>query len=342
MSGKRILILGGTGFIGPHQVRETIDRGHQVTVLNRGHHALTHPRAVEQLHGDRERDLEALRGRTWDVAIDNPVMLPAWVRRIGTVLKEHVAHYVFISTISVYADISRIGLTEDDATLSYRGADPFAETAESFRANMQTLYGPLKAVAEQEAERWFPGRTTIIRPGLIVGPGDPTDRFTYWPVRVARGGEVLAPGTPADPVQVIDVRDLAAWTIGIAERQAVGIYNATGRSIPMGEMLDAMRPLARQPVSFKFAGADFLLSQGVQPWSDMPAWLPPRGETAGIGRVNIDRALAAGLSLRPIGETARDTLAWFESLPADRRTKLRAGLSAEREAQVLRAWEESR
>jgi 2'-hydroxyisoflavone reductase len=338
----RILIFGGTGFIGPHQVREAVDRGHRVTVFNRGSRAATLPPAIEHLQGDREGDLSALRSRNWDVAIDNPVMLPAWVRTIGKLLQESIGHYIFISTVSVYADLSRIGLAEGDPTLTCQGADPFAETLESFRANTATLYGPLKAVAEREAGRWFPGRTTIVRPGLIAGPGDPTDRFTYWPVRVARGGEVLAPGTPADPVQVIDVRDLAGWTIAIAEHNATGIYNVTGRSMPIGEMLDAMRPLARQPVSFTFAGADFLLAHGVQPWSGMPAWLPPRGETAGIGRVNIERALETGLTLRSIGDTARDTLAWFESLPADRRAKLRAGLSPEREAQLLRAWQQFR
>lgn len=338
MRGKRILILGGTGFIGPYQVREAIERGHQVTVFNRGSRAALLPPGVEHLKGDREGNLDALRDRTWDVTIDNPVILPAWVRTIGASLSERVGHYIFISTVSVYAGISKNGIVESDPTSTYEGADPFADSYESFRANMPRLYGPLKAVAEREAQRWFPGRTTIVRPGLIVGPDDPTDRFTYWPVRIAHGGEVLAPGTPNDPVQVIDVRDLAAWTIGIAERGATGIYNVTGRTTAIGDMLEAMRSLARQPVSFTFADADFLLANGVRPWSDMPAWLPPRGETAGVGRVNIDRALATGLILRPIANTAQDTLSWFESRPPDGRAQLRAGLSPERESQVLRSW----
>jgi 2'-hydroxyisoflavone reductase len=332
----RILVLGGTGFIGPYQVRTAFERGHSVAVFNRGRRPADLPPGVEHLHGDRERLLGSLRGRNWDV-IDNPVMLNGWVRSIGSLLQDSVGQYIFISTVSVYADLSR-PIDETSPAVTYAGRDPFAETSATFEANMATLYGPLKVVAEQEAERWFPGRTTIVRPGLIVGPEDPTDRFTYWPLRLARGGEVLAPGTPLDPVQVIDVRDLAAWTIGIAEQHATGIYNVAGPSTPIGEMLESMRPLAQLPVSFTFADDDFLLKQGVQPWSDMPAWLPPRGATAGVGRVSIKRALATGLAPRPIGDTARDTLAWFASLPPARRQSPRAGLSPEREASVLRAW----
>ena len=339
VTSLRILILGGTGFIGPCQVRAAVERGHAVTVFNRGTRTADLPAGVECLRGDREQHLDSLRGRKWDVAIDNPVMLPAWVRILGPMLQGNVGHYIFISTVSVYADLSR-PMDETSPTVSYAGGDPFAETRDTFRANMEALYGPLKVVAEQEAERWFGGKTTIVRPGLIVGPADPTDRFTYWPVRVARGGEVLAPGTPLDPIQVIDVRDLAAWTMGIAEQRATGVYNLTGKSIPIGGMLESMQALARAPVSFTFVDDDFLLSQGVQPWSDMPAWLPPRGETAGMGRVSIDRALATGFSPRPIGDTARDTLAWFESLPPERQRSLRAGLSPEREASVLREWHE--
>lgn len=334
----RLLILGGTGFIGPYQVRYAVERGHRVTVFNRGRRQTDLPEGVEHLQGDRNGDLVSLRGREWDVVIDNPTTLPVWVRDAASLLKDSAGQYVFISTISVYADTSRPGMDETTPLARYEGADPMAETVETLGGSRGQLYGPLKALSEQEAERWFPGRTTVIRPGLIVGPGDPTDRFTYWPVRVARGGEVLAPGTPRDPVQVIDARDLAEWTIRMAEQNATGIYNATGRAMEIGRMLESMRPLAETPVTFTFADADFLEAQGVRPWSDMPVWLPPRGETAGLTRVSIDRALARGLTFRPLETTARDTLQWFRTLPAERRAALQAGLAPEREAEVLRAW----
>ncbi len=334
----RILILGGTGFTGPYQVRYAVERGHEVTVFNRGRSQAELPPQVEQLIGDRNHDLEALRGRSWDVVIDNPTTLPVWVRDAAALLRDSADHYIFISTISVYGDTSRPGMDETTALARYEGADPMQETMQTLQESMGALYGPLKALSEQEAERWFPGRTTVIRPGLIVGPGDPTDRFTYWPVRVSRGGEVLAPGSAADPVQVIDARDLAEWTIRVAEARAIGTFNATGRSVGIGEMLESMRSLAEQPVSFTYADADFLAEMGVQPWSHMPVWVPARGEMAGFSRVSVDRALAAGLTFRPIEQTAADTLAWFRTLPAQRQAQMRAGISPQREAEVLAAW----
>jgi 2'-hydroxyisoflavone reductase len=338
----RILILGGTGFIGPYQVRYAVERGHQVTVFNRGRRPSDLPPGVEHLQGDRNNDLDALKGRDWDVVIDNPTTLPVWVRDAASLLKDHADQYIFISTISVYSDFSRAGMDESSPLAQYPGEDPMAETIESFFANPGPLYGPLKALSEQEAERWFPGRTTVIRPGLIVGPNDPTDRFTYWPVRVARGGEVLAPGTPVDPVQVIDARDLSEWTIRMAEQKATGIYNATGPARPMGlsEMLAAMVPLAREPVRFTYADPAFLSAHAVRPWADMPVWVPADGDSAALLQVSVRRAVENGLTYRPIAETARDTLAWFRTLPEDRQAKLGAGLAPEREAEVLKALHE--
>jgi 2'-hydroxyisoflavone reductase len=336
----RLLVLGGTGFIGPYQVRYAVERGHHVTVFNRGRRQAELPEGVEHLQGDRNDDLTALERGEWDVVIDNPTTLPVWVRDAASLLRDRANHYIFVSTISVFADNSVPGKDEAGALAPYTGTDPMAETMETLLANVGQLYGPLKALSEREAEKWFPGRTTVIRPGLIVGPGDPSDRFTYWPVRVSRGGEVLAPGTPQDPVQLIDARDLAEWTIRMAEQNATGIYNATGpaHSMGVGEMLSAMEPLAREPVRFTFADAEFLEAQEVRAWADMPTWVPPEGETAGFARVSNQRALGRGLTFRPIAETARETLAWFRSLPAERQARLQAGLSPERESQLLEAW----
>ncbi len=333
----RILILGGTGFTGPYQVRYALSRGHKVTTFNRGKtHPGELPNEVEQLIGDRNGQLDALKGRKWDVAIDNPTTLPAWVRDAAQVLKGNVQRYVFISTISVYADTSK-GVDETAPLAKYEGADPYKETLEAMKASGYKTYGPLKALSEKEAEKWFPGKTLIIRPGLIVGPRDETDRFIYWPVRIDRGGEVLAPGNPGDPVQFIDARDLAEWTIRMAENRHTGIYNATGPSKPLGigKLFDEIKGALNSNAEFTWVPANFLAQQKVEAWSDMPVWA---GDELGLARTKIDRALAKGLTFRPLAETARDTLTWFRSQPHDRQSKLRAGLTPEREAEVLAAW----
>jgi 2'-hydroxyisoflavone reductase len=336
-----ILILGGTGFTGPFQVRYALERGHKVTVFNRGKtHPGETPKEVEQLIGDRNGQLDALKNRKWDVVIDNPTMLPAWVRDAAQVLKGNVERYVFISTISVFADTSKPGADESAPLAKYTGADPMKETRDTVIASKFALYGPLKALSEQEAEKWFPKQTLVIRPGLIVGPRDETDRFSYWPVRLDRGGEVLAPGDPSDPVQVIDGRDLAGWVIRMVEQRETGIYNATGpaKELGIGQMLETIKTANKSNATLTWVKADFLEAQKVAPWSDMPVWIPPRGEEAGAARINIQRALAKGLTFRPLAETARDTLAWFKAQPAERRAKLKAGLTPEREAEVLAAW----
>src|SRR5438876_10367595 len=225
----RILILGGTGFTGPYQVRYALSRGHEVTTFNRGKtHPGELPNEVEQLIGDRNGQLDALKGRKWDVVIDNPTTLPVWVRDAAEILKGNVDRYVFISTISVYSDNSKPGMDESGPLAEYKGADAMKETQQTLTASRYGLYGPLKVQSEQEAEKWFPGKALIIRPGLIVGPGDESDRFTYWPVRIDRGGEILAPGKPSDAVQFIDARDLAEWTIRMVEQGTTGTFNATG------------------------------------------------------------------------------------------------------------------
>src|ERR1700694_2423239 len=332
-----ILILGGTGFTGPYQVRYALSRGHKVTVFNRGKtHPGELPAGIEQLMGDRNGKLDALKDRQWDVAIDNPTTLPVWVRDAAQTLKGNVERYVFISTISVYADTSK-GVDENATLAKYEGPDAFKETLEAMKASGYKTYGPLKALSEQEAEKWFPGKTLIIRPGLIVGPRDETDRFTYWPVRIDRGGEVLAPGDPNDPVQFIDARELAEWTIRMVESREIGTYNATGPAEALGidGMLDGIKGALNSNAKFTWAPADFLKQQKVEAWSDMPVWT---GEESGMARTDVSRAFGKGLTFRPLAETARDTLAWFKSQPQDRQSKLRAGLTPEREAEALAAW----
>ena len=336
----RILILGGTGFIGPHQVSYALARGHTVTLFNRGRQPHAWPGAVEELIGDRNtHDLKALEGRQWDVCIDNPTTLPFWVRDAGALLRDKVRQYIFISTISAYAQNDKPA-DESAALAPYAGRDAMAETSASLSASAGELYGPLKAVSEQEAQRQFPGMTTIIRPGLIVGPGDETDRFTYWPVRLARGGEVLAPGDGGDPVQFIDARDLAEWTVRMAESRAFGTFNATGPRPPlsMRGMLAGIATAIQSTARLTWVSADFLAAQKVAPWSDMPVWVPGSGESAGFARRSIERALAAGLTFRPLTTTAGDTLTWFKQQPEERQAKLRAGLSAAREQELLAQW----
>jgi 2'-hydroxyisoflavone reductase len=337
----RILILGGTGFIGPHEVDYALARGHKLTLFNRGRSPHAWPGAVEELVGDRNTgDLKSLEGQTWDVCIDNPTTLPFWVRDAARVLTGKVGQYIFISTISAYAANDRPGADETADLAPYTGKDPMAETQKSLVDSHMELYGPLKAVSEREAQRQFPGIATIVRPGLISGPGDETDRFTYWPVRLARGGEVLAPGDGKDPVQLIDARDLAQWVIRLAEARTFGTFNATGpaRPLTMAAFLAEVQRGVGARDQFVWASADFLASQKVNPWSDMPVWVPGAGETAGFARRDIRRALAAGLTFRPLTVTSADTLAWFRTLPPERQAHMKAGLTPEREAEVLAAW----
>lgn len=342
-----LLILGGTGFTGPHQVRYAVERGHQVTVFNRGRRQADLPPGVEHLQGDRNTgDLSALEGRTWDIVIDNPTTLPFWVRDAGRVLQNSTQHYIFISTISVYADASQPGRDESTPLVQYEGEDPMAETLETMRERgAGQLYGPLKALSEKEAETWFPARTTVIRPGLIVGPGDESGRFTYWPVRIDRGGEVLAPNSPADPVQIIDARDLAEWTIRMAETRTTGIYNATGPAAPttIGEMLDGITAALDSTATLTWVPAAFLDQHEVRGWSELPVWIPPSDDNAGFARVSIQRALDTGLTFRPLAETAVDTLAWYSSQTPERQSELLGvSIKPEKELELLEAWRANR
>lgn len=336
----RILILGGTGFIGPHQVRYALSRGHSVTLFNRGRQKQEWPGTVEELLGDRNSgDLKSLEGRTWDVCIDNPTTLPFWVRDAGQALHGKVKQYIFVSTVSVYADDAKPDADESAAVAAYTGKDPMAETQETFRGHLE-LYGPLKAISEKEAQKQFPGMTTIVRPGLIVGPGDESDRFTYWPVRLSRGGNVLAPGDGNDAVQVIDARDLAEWIVRLAESRTVGVFNATGPATPlkMREMLTTISTAIHANPHIVWVPTKFLEQQKIEAWSDMPVWVPGEGDSAGFAKRSIQRALKAGLTFRPLATTSVDTLAWFHEQPEERQAKLKAGLTSDRESLALAEW----
>ena len=334
-----ILILGGTGFTGPFQVEYALKRGHKVTLFNRGKRPSPQwPAAVEQLHGDRNTgDLAALKGRTWDVCIDNPTSLPFWVRDAGQVLKGNVGHYLFISTISVYADGSKPGINENSPLAQYKGKDAMAETQQTLRTDIENLYGPLKALSEAEAHKQFGKNVTIVRPGYIVGPRDETDRFTYWPHRVAQGGEILVPGDGNDPIQIIDGRDLGEWMIRLAEVGTTGTFNACGPDYPlsMDAMLYGCQAVTGGGMTLTHVSPAFLDEQQV----GLPIWVPSKDNPyAGYGAVSNERAIAAGLTFRPLATTVQDLLAWFHSLPAERQAKLGAGITREKEAELLKAW----
>ena len=335
----RILILGGTGFTGPFQVDYALARGHQVTLFNRGKRPSPEwSGQVEQLLGDRDTgDLKSLEGREWDVCIDNPTSVPHWVRDAGKVLKGRVGHYLFISTISVYADGAVAGMDETAALAQYKGKDAMAETMTTLRADVANLYGPLKALSEAEATRQFGDKVTIVRPGYIVGPRDETDRFTYWPRRIALGGEVLVPGDGRDPVQIIDGRDLGEWMIRLAEAGTTGTFNACGPDYTLSTdaMVHGCHAVTGGPVTFTHVSPEFIEKNEV----GLPIWVPREGTPfSGYGAVSNARAIAAGLTFRPLATTVADLLAWYRGLPEARQAEVRAGITRDKEAELLKAW----
>ena len=329
----KILIIGGTRFLGRHLVDSALARGHEVTLFNRGKSNPDLFLNIETILGDREHDLDKLAGHEWDAVVDTCGYVPRIVRLSAQSLEASVKRYVFISSISVYRSFSKIGIDENDPVGKIED--------ESFEEITGESYGPLKALCEKAVRDVFgENRALIIRPGLIVGPNDPTDRFTYWPVRVARGGDVLTPEKPEVPVQIIDVRDLADVIINLIEENASGIYNATGPDYEMtlGAMLDACKQVSNSNARFHWASVRFLAENKVEAWSAMPVWVPDTQEDAGFSRVDISKAINAGLTFRPLEETVRDTLEWAKTRPPD--YEWRAGLSAEREEQVFTALKE--
>lgn len=338
-----ILVIGGTGFTGPEQVEHALARGHRVTVINRNR---TRPdffkgnAQVEQLIGDLNADMSALEGRTFDAVLDIPTTAPYWVRNVAQYMKGHTKHYTFISTISVYADNKTVGADESDPTLPMPAdLDPYTPDP----AARGRYYGQLKAFSEKFVKETYPD-SLIIRPGLIVGPLDRSDRFTYWPVRIDKGGDVMAPGNVTDPVQFIDARDLAEWTIRMIEAKATGTYNATGPDKPLtiAEMLYGIKAVTTAGAQFTWVPADFLAEQKVRGWRHMPVWVAQTPDTAGFSTRSAEKAIANGLTFRPLAVTAKDTLDWAKTRTPEQQKALAegavAGISMTREAEVLAAW----
>jgi 2'-hydroxyisoflavone reductase len=328
----RILIIGGTRFLGRHLVEAALTRRHEVTLFNRGQSNPDLFPQLETILGDREKDLDRLKGRLWDTVIDVAGYVPRLVRLSAEVLEPNVSRYVFISSLSVYADFRKIGIDESYPVGKIEGESVEEITGET--------YGPLKALCEKAVREIYGERALIVRPGLIVGPHDPTDRFTYWPVRVARGGDVLAPQQPEATTQIIDVRDLSDFIVKLIEENASGIYNATGPDyeLTMGKLLEVSKQVSGSDANFKWAGVEFLNQNKVEAWSDMPAWIPGDEEGVGFARIDSSKAIQAGLTFRPLDETVLDTLKWAQTRPGDHEWK--AGLTAEKEAEVLAALKE--
>jgi 2'-hydroxyisoflavone reductase len=383
-SKKRILILGGTGFLGPKTVAAAVARGHELTIFNRGKREKLLPleTKVEHLYGNRDpelpaddergadgkllhpdagpKGLEQLVGRRWDVVIDNSGYFPRMVTASARLLANQGAGlYIYISSISAYDGNPPEG--GDETTPLATLTDPTVETMGKDFEN----YGGLKALCERAAAAEFPGKTAVVRPGYIVGPGDPTDRFTYWPVRVARGGEVLAPGAPGDPLQWIDVRDLADWLVTLAEHGTAGTFNAIGPPSPArwGDVLGACVSAGKGDAKLAWVPVTWLEQNGMGGEDAFPIWVPPTGKTAGFHRWNNDRAEAAGLTFRPIADTVKAILAWYPG-EVERRVRvtrelaeaakakgqpppkgdpsaLRAGPTREQEAELLGKWKAS-
>lgn len=331
-----ILVLGGTGFIGPHMVREALRRGHSVTLFNRGRTNNELFPDLETIKGDRGGDLAVLEGRKWDAVIDNSGYVPRHVQNSAQVLAPNIGQYLYISTISVYDSYAQANDENSKlATLSDESTEEV--TGET--------YGPLKALCEKRARAQISAdRLTILRPTYICGPGDHTDRFSYWPVRVADGGEILAPGGPEYPIQIIDVRDLANFTIDCIDQQITDTFNTvtpTG-SYTMGQLLEDSQAVSASKIEPIWVDEAFVneaqANSELQNWGMFPIWHGLDGDSANVSSISGAKAVAAGLHNRPVRETIRDLLSWWNSLPEDRTATMRAGMSRDVEAELIAAW----
>jgi 2'-hydroxyisoflavone reductase len=335
----KILIIGGTVFLGRYLVESALRSGHEVTLFNRGRHGAELFPQVERIFGDRTSDLKALSGRRWDAVIDTCGYVPRDVLASARALADSVKNYIYISSVSAYREVTP-GMDET-APLAQITAEELREAEQIIASDRATAYtygrwyGPMKALCEQAAETAMPGRVLHVRSALIVGPHDYSDRFTYWVRRVAQGGEVLAPGNSERRVEFTDVRDLSEWIVRMAEREQTGAYHTTGPDYPltMGRVLEECQAVSGSRASLTWVSEQFLLDNEVKPWSEMPLWLPE--EHTGFHALNNSKAMQAGLTFRPLAETIRDTLLWDATRSS---VELRSGLTGEREAQLLRAW----
>lgn len=324
-------MIGGTQFVGRAFVEIALSAGHRVTLFNRG---TTNPDLfgeAEKLRGDRDGDLGVLGSRSWDAVADFCGYVPRVVRKSAEFLSEAVGLYLFISSISVYADFSKPGLHEDSPL-------GMLEDANVEEVNGET-YGPLKALCERVVQEIYGSRSIVLRPGLVAGPNDPTDRFTYWPYRIQRGGDVAVPEPLDRQVQLIDVRDLGAWALRLIESRSSGVYNATGPKHPltMGALLEECRLLTGSDARIHALSGDFLIEAGVQPWGEMPLWIGT-DDMAGVLEVDVSRSTEAGLDFRPLAETVGDTLDWMATRPSD--YQWQAGLAVEKEERILEEWKQ--
>ena len=327
-----LLILGGTIFLGRHIVEAALAHGHELTLFNRGQHNPELFPGVEKLRGDRDGDMSALRGRRWDAAIDTSGFVPRIVRASAEALAHSVNHYTFISSISVYADFRTMGLDENAPIARLKDESVEEVTGET--------YGGLKALCEQAVEKVLPGRALVVRPGLIVGSHDPTDRFTYWPYRVSQGGEVLAPGEAGQQTQFIDVRDLAGWIVRMVEAGKTGVYNATGPDylLTYGQFLEECKSVTGSDARFVWVSETFLGPIVEEQNVNLQPWAPDA--YAGINAANCNKAFADGLTFRPLADTIRDTLAWKTASASGE--EMRSGLKPEQEEQLLQQWRSQR
>jgi 2'-hydroxyisoflavone reductase len=325
-----MLILGGTGFIGPHLTEQALARSFRVTHFNRGRRD-AEVENVETLLGDRKGQLDSLKGRKWDVVVDNTGYIPKFVKMSADLLAPNTGYCLYISSISAYASFAKPN-DEDSPTGVLENKDQEEITNET--------YGPMKALCEQYTRDAYGARCSIVRPGYIVGPPDPTDRFTYWPVRVAKGGDMAAPGTAADPIQIVDVRDLVHFMLDLVERRVQGNFNAVTPpdAITMGGLIDTSLRVTGADTKVTWIDEDFLAANLKPEEMNFAPWGPMRGEEAGGSLTGIKRSLAEGLRARPLEDIVRDTLAWHETRPAERKAALRSGLSTTKEAELLAAW----
>lgn len=337
----KILIIGGTKFSGRHLVKAALENNHEVTIFHRGNHPAENHGKVEEILGDRNFDLDKLAGQTWNAVVDMCGYLPNWVENSTETLKDSVEKYVFISSVSVYDDSAKPNFDES-AKLNYLTS----EQKEKFNklnpkgdfnaADLGDMYGALKVLCEEEVQKTFTENHLLIRPGLIVGEYDFTDRFTYWVMRVANGGEVFAPGNPDAPVQFIDAKDLAEWIVHLIETGETGIYNAVNKpfEITFGKLLEEIKNVSGSDAEFTWVSEEFMDENNVAPWSDMPLHLPESLEF--MRTANVDKAFSKGLQIRPLHKTVREILDWRKTVDEP----IKAGISVEREKELLRKWHE--